>query len=430
MFSESDAISNYHLSSKILGRGSFGTVHEAIDCRSQKKSAIKKISCLSVVTDFISLYRELSILRVLRGHPHIVTLEYVEIANLHFYLVFERADTDLDRVIRSDQPLTLDHISFFLYQIFHAVEYLHSAKIVHRDLKPSNILVNLNCHIKICDFGLARAISDSDTTSGIQQTQALSNYVVTRWYRSPEIILEYPRGGESPADIWSIGCIMAELFLRKPIFQGKNQSEVLSLIIKLLGYPQLENNPWLAGCKKQIIFKNSEQKLGQFDNIFERLGNPIMILLRQLLEFNPFTRITAEQALQHVFITKFKLDESSINRFILESLDSFDQESFMTYLQLERELSHLQLQQRESNCVTSKVRHLIENEVASYKILDKTSMTVTSDESQDSSNAFASAAASEPVASSLPPNGKGFFASAESPPKVSSSQLPAKVSPR
>ena len=125
------------------------------------------------------------------------------------YLVFEYMQTDLEKVINSKMNLTDEHIKFFVYQILKGIYYLHSGDVIHRDIKPDNLLVNKNCQLKICDMGLARKfeeISDHKTF-----------YVVTRWYRAPEIILSSQDYSKS-IDIWSVGCVFAELLGRTPIF--------------------------------------------------------------------------------------------------------------------------------------------------------------------------------------------------------------------
>ena len=121
------------------------------------------------------------------------------------YIVTNLFETDLDRVIRSNQPLTEHHIQFFMYQILRGLKYIHSANVIHRDLKPSNILVNTNCDLAICDFGMSRGISLMNC--------CMTEYVVTRWYRSPEILCSCPQYGKQ-VDIWSAGCILAELLLK------------------------------------------------------------------------------------------------------------------------------------------------------------------------------------------------------------------------
>ena len=148
------------------------------------------------------------------------------------YIVYELMDTDLHQIIRSSRPLSDDHIQYFVYQLLRGLKYIHSANVLHRDLKPSNLLLNANCDLKICDFGLAR-------TGGGERGE-YTEYVVTRWYRAPELLLtcsEYT----AAIDVWSVGCILAELLGRKPLFPGKDYVNQLHLITKLLGTPSEED---------------------------------------------------------------------------------------------------------------------------------------------------------------------------------------------
>ena len=121
-------------------------------------------------------------------------------------------ECDLDRIVSSSQSLSDAHIQYFVYQILRGLLYIHSANVLHRDLKPSNLLVNSNCDLAICDFGLARGVVDDET---------LTEYVVTRWYRAPELLTEAQYYGPA-VDVWSVGCILAELLGRRPLFQGKD----------------------------------------------------------------------------------------------------------------------------------------------------------------------------------------------------------------
>ncbi|MDQ5884078.1 MAG: mitogen-activated protein kinase 7/14 [Pseudomonadota bacterium] len=423
MFSESSCILNYHLTPKKLGSGSYGIVHEAIDPLTQKKAAIKKMSFVESDADFLSLYREISILRVLKGHSNIVTLDHVEISNHHIYLVFECYDTDLHKVIRSQQRLTIEHIRYFIHQILYGIEHIHSAKLVHRDLKPSNILVNRDCHIKICDFGLARAIVDCETTQGAQAENNLTNYVVTRWYRSPEVILISPRGGEAPTDIWSIGCILAELLLGRPVFPGHNQKEVLSLIFKLMGFPRLEENTWLDDCKNKLKLKSTTNGEGEFPKIFETLDMGFFILLRQLLEFNPFKRISAEQALKNAIFREFDKKEGETNTFLLESCSGLEQESFMNYIQFERQFSH-SLFKRESLAITQQIQSLIQTEVRRYQSAESTTSLAEQDVSEALIPADISTSTSLPASTSASSSlaEQSFFSSSNTGHQISCSQ--------
>merc|ERR1711893_327532 len=128
------------------------------------------------------------------------------------YVVSDLMETDLSKIIKSNYALSDEHIQFFLYQILRGLKYIHSCGILHRDLKPRNMLVNSNCDLKICDFGLARANIDTLMTA----QASLTDYIATRWYRAPEVILS-TRQYTATIDVWSVGCILAELIRRKPL---------------------------------------------------------------------------------------------------------------------------------------------------------------------------------------------------------------------
>ena len=128
------------------------------------------------------------------------------------YLVSELMETDLTQIIKSQQSLSDEHIQFFLYQLLRGLKYIHSCGIIHRDLKPRNLLVNSNCDLKICDFGLSRPNIQALMTP----SASLTDYIATRWYRAPEVILSW-RQYTSAIDVWSVGCILAELIRRKPL---------------------------------------------------------------------------------------------------------------------------------------------------------------------------------------------------------------------
>ena len=139
------------------------------------------------------------------------------------YISQELMEADLHQIIRSEQPLTDAHYQYFIYQICRGVKYIHSANVLHRDLKPGNLLVNADCELKICDFGLARGYSDTPDPSGGFMTE----YVATRWYRAPEIMLSFKSYTKASirfnvVDMWSVGCILAELLGGKPLFKGRD----------------------------------------------------------------------------------------------------------------------------------------------------------------------------------------------------------------
>lgn len=145
-------------------------------------------------------------------------------------------DTDLNRIIRSNQDLSDEHYKFIIYQILRAMLYLHSADIIHRDIKPSNILINEDCSVKICDFGLGRQIKYQEKS----ELPDLTEYVVTRYYRAPEVMLcshQYTKA----IDVWSIGCTIAELFSRNFLFKGENYLDMIKLFLTKLGTPSQDD---------------------------------------------------------------------------------------------------------------------------------------------------------------------------------------------
>jgi mitogen-activated protein kinase 15 len=147
------------------------------------------------------------------------------------YLVFDFMDTDLHAVIRAN-ILEDIHKQYIIYQVLKCLKYMHSANLLHRDLKPSNLLLNSECHVKVADFGLARSLDCKDP----DQSPLLTDYVATRWYRAPEILLgsnKYTKG----VDMWSLGCILAELLLGKPIYPGTSTLNQLDRVMEITGRP-------------------------------------------------------------------------------------------------------------------------------------------------------------------------------------------------
>lgn len=211
---------------RTIGSGAYGVVISSKDSKTDTSVAIKMVpKAFSDEIDAKRILREIKLLKHFR-HDNIVSILDMMPPNVKYledftdvYIITDLMETDLHRIIYSKQKLTIDHAQYFIYQVLRGLKYIHSCKVLHRDLKPSNLLVNSNCDLKICDFGLARGIHDSSDSAGKAGTMLLTEYVVTRWYRAPEIMLachEY----SYPIDVWSVGCIFAELILRKPYFPG------------------------------------------------------------------------------------------------------------------------------------------------------------------------------------------------------------------
>ena len=235
---------------RILGQGAYGVVFSAFDKKTKRYVAVKKVEeVFDTITDSKRMLREIKILQSMK-HENVTSLIDVIIPKTQSYrkfnsviVVLDLMDTDLYHIIYSEQRLSIDHRRYFMYQLLRGMKYIHSANILHRDLKPSNILVNANCDLKICDFGLARVQNGSSNSSLLTQGNGdaneqdfMSEYVTTRWYRAPEVLLTSGQYGPE-LDIWSIGCIFAELVLRKPLFPGKSTLNQLSVINEKIGSP-------------------------------------------------------------------------------------------------------------------------------------------------------------------------------------------------
>jgi mitogen-activated protein kinase 15 len=178
---------------------------------------------------------------------------------------------------------------------------MHSANLLHRDLKPSNLLLNSECHVKVADFGLARSldVKDPDTIP------LLTDYVATRWYRAPEILLgsnKYTKG----VDMWSMGCILAELLLGKPVFPGTSTLNQLDRVMELIGRPTAEDIE-AVDCTLASTMLDSlpPTKAKRLRDVFPTASDDALDLLRNLLQFNPHKRLTAEQALKHPYVAQF-----------------------------------------------------------------------------------------------------------------------------
>ncbi|KAJ6313594.1 hypothetical protein OIU76_010904 [Salix suchowensis] len=202
-------------------------------------------------------------------------------------------ESDLHQVIKANDDLTPEHYQFFLYQLLRGLKYIHTANVFHRDLKPKNILANADCKLKICDFGLAR-VAFHDTPTAIFWT----DYVATRWYRAPELCGSFFSKYTPAIDIWSIGCIFAELLTGKPLFPGKNVVHQLDLMTDLLGTPSPEAIARVRNEKARRYLSSMRKKRPiPFSQKFPNADPLALRLLERMLAFEPKDRPTAEEAL-------------------------------------------------------------------------------------------------------------------------------------
>ncbi|KAJ7960678.1 Mitogen-activated protein kinase [Quillaja saponaria] len=283
---------------EVIGKGSYGVVCSAIDTHTNEKVAIKKIhDIFEHISDAARILREIKLLRLLR-HPDIVEIKHIMLPPSRrdfkdIYVVFELMESDLHQVIKANDDLTKEHYQFFLYQLLRALKYIHTANVYHRDLKPKNILANANCKLKICDFGLAR-VAFNDTPATVFWT----DYVATRWYRAPELCGSFFSKYTPAIDIWSIGCIFAEVLTGKPLFPGKNVVHQLDLMTDLLGTPSLDTISRVRNEKARRYLTSMRKKQPvSFSQKFPNADPLALRLLERLLAFDPKDRPTAGEAL-------------------------------------------------------------------------------------------------------------------------------------
>jgi mitogen-activated protein kinase 15 len=285
------------------GKGAYGIVYKAVEKRTQEVVALKKIfDAFQNKTDAQRTYREIMLLQELNDHENIIKLINVIKAenDKDIYLIFEYMETDLHTVIRANilEPI---HKQYIIYQLLKVIKYIHSADVIHRDLKPSNVLINSDVNIKLCDFGLARSINCGK--EGLNPT--MTDYVATRWYRAPEILLGSSKYSKE-ADMWSIGCILAELILGRPIFPGTSTLNQLNKILEVTGKPNKED---VASIQSDIATTMLESipsiKIKNRKNLFPTSSEYETDLIFGLLHFNPLKRLTIDQALAHPYVADF-----------------------------------------------------------------------------------------------------------------------------
>jgi mitogen-activated protein kinase 1/3 len=312
---------------KKLGQGSYGFVCSCKDNEKNVIVAMKKVqNAFEDLIDARRIVREIRLLHFL-NHPCIIKLMDIEkpkdLQNFNdIYFATEFMDTDLHKVIYSKQPLSDSHFQYFIYQLVVGINYLHSANVIHRDLKPQNILVNKDCQIKICDFGLGRGLPEEGEEGGDDPSN-LTEYVTTRWYRAPEVIL-CPSKYSKAMDIWSIGCIFAELMARCPLFRGENYLDQIKKINDILGSPSENDMSYISDpqARKFITDLPKTNKI-PFNQIFPK-ANPLAIdLLEKMLCFNPKFRINIEECLNHPYFKEIR--DKNLETTALHNFDwSFD----------------------------------------------------------------------------------------------------------
>uniref|UniRef100_A0A8C2JZ32 mitogen-activated protein kinase n=2 Tax=Cyprinus carpio TaxID=7962 RepID=A0A8C2JZ32_CYPCA len=288
---------------KQVGSGAYGTVCYAFDRRTGAKVAIKKLH-RPFQSDLFAkrAYRELRLLKHMK-HDNVIGLLDVFTADLSldrfhdFYLVMPFMGTDLGKLMKMEK-LSEDRVQYLVYQMLRGLKYIHAAGIIHRDLKPGNLAINEECELKILDFGLARQ-ADSEMTG----------YVVTRWYRAPEVILSWMHYTQT-VDIWSVGCIMAEMLLGKPLFRGNDHLDQLMEIMKITGTPTKEFTAKLQSeDARHYIAKLPKLRKKDLRILLPNVNPQGINVLESMLLLDPESRITAAEGLALPFFSEFREPE-------------------------------------------------------------------------------------------------------------------------
>jgi len=324
-----------------LGKGAYGIVWKAVDKTSQDKVALKKIfDAFQNATDAQRTFREVVFLQQMDTHENIVRLHQVIKADndRDLYLVFEHMETDLHAVIRGN-ILEDVHKQYVMYQAFKALMYMHSAELVHRDMKPSNLLLNQECVMKVADFGLARSLLK--TFDDLEANPILTDYVATRWYRAPEILLGSTRYGKA-VDMWSLGCIFCEMLGGKPVFQGSSTLNQLEKICEVVGRPSHDEveamrSPFARTMLDSLNVPNAPPR--KWSEIYRRESDDAIDLMDKLMQWDPVKRLPAREGMIHPYCRQFvdtdPFDKDPLNRAAAASVsipfDDNDKKSTQVY---------------------------------------------------------------------------------------------------
>jgi len=298
-----------------LGSGSYGSVHLCEDTRTGSQVAVKHVK--RAPSHGKSMLREINLLARLRHDNLLCLLDLPAVPSRDFediFLVLPYMPADLHKVIHSkSQSLSDKHVQVIITQILRALGHLHAAGVAHRDLKPANVLISHDCKVKICDFGLSRgdmqldaAADEPDQVQGV-----LTEYVVTRWYRAPEVML-LPKQYTSAVDVWSVGCILGEILLRKALFQGKNHVDMVCKFAETLGTPSESELAWLPHDTDAYRFVKKvcpPSKGMSLATLLPGSSSACRDLLTGLLRWHPGQRLTAALAQEHEYLRAYRPKE-------------------------------------------------------------------------------------------------------------------------
>lgn len=281
-----------------LGEGTYGKVYKARQHSTGRDVALKKMKLDSEEEGVPSTaIREIALLKEL-PHENVVKLLDVFCSTTKLTLVFEYVENDLKKYMRSvSQRLSPPTIKSLSYQLNRGIEFCHSNRILHRDLKPQNLLIDSALRLKIADFGLARAYT--------VPVPKYTHEVVTVWYRAPEILLGSALYSV-PVDLWSVGCVMAEMATGAPLFAGDSEIDTIFKVFQKLGTPKVEQWPGLAELPefKPTFPRWPAKGWENIRNTKAQMGNEGVDILDKLMAYDPKRRLSARRALQHPYFAE------------------------------------------------------------------------------------------------------------------------------
>ena len=295
----------------IVGEGAYGIVYKCKNKENNKFVAVKKFKETEDKLVQKTMKRELSMLQLVH-HENVVEFQEAFVSKGNFFLLFEYVEKNLLELLEeSPKGLSTKLIRSLIYQMCKAVSYLHKNNMIHRDVKPENLLIDENLNLKLCDFGFARKINLNNNNDNVDN---MTDYVATRWYRSPELLLT--GGMYGPAvDYWAIGCIMGELADGNPMFPGDNEVDQLDCILKILGnlpeglIKMYYNNP-IYNEKQLIDVKNPETLEKRYLGI---LSPTAIDFMKGLLELDPNKRLNDETVFKHKYFSIFMNNNNNSN---------------------------------------------------------------------------------------------------------------------
>ncbi|XP_058039009.1 cyclin-dependent kinase 6 isoform X2 [Ahaetulla prasina] len=307
-----------------IGEGAYGKVFKARDLKNGGRFvALKRVRVQTSEEGMpLSTIREVAVLKHLETfeHPNVVRLFDVCTVSrtereTKLTLVFEHVDQDLTTYLNKvpEPGVPSETIKDMMFQLLRGLDFLHSHRVVHRDLKPQNILVTSNGQIKLADFGLARIYSFQ---------MALTSVVVTLWYRAPEVLLQSSYA--TPVDLWSVGCIFAEMFRRKPLFRGNSDVDQLGKIFEVIGLPEEEDWPIDVALPRNAFASQSPQPIELLVTDIDELGKDLLL---KCLTFNPMKRISAYDALTHPYFHDLEKCKENTDSDVSSSQNSTEMNS-------------------------------------------------------------------------------------------------------